>query len=89
MLEKATRHVGSGSRTTLSGGNSQGAELTRVGAIMGTPLYMSPEQCASKSLDARSEFSGDMPSVMREHLENSPPYLRTQNKKIKDGSPTS
>lgn len=39
---------------TFSFDNSEG--LTRVGSVLGTPLYMSPEQCNSQPLDARADI---------------------------------
>jgi serine/threonine protein kinase len=35
---------------------SSTADLTRVGAVLGTPLYMSPEQCRGEKLSASSDI---------------------------------
>ena len=60
-------------RTQLHPNITQGTELTRVGAIMGTPLYMSPEQCAAKKLDARSDIYS-LGVIAYQMLAGEPPF---------------
>ncbi|PWT80851.1 MAG: hypothetical protein C5B44_04720 [Acidobacteria bacterium] len=55
-FDRTTRNVPGAPQRTAAALTSSAAGLTRVGAIMGTPLYMSPEQCAAKNLDARSDI---------------------------------
>lgn len=72
----------------LPGSGKEHQQLTQTGEVFGSPIYMSPEQCIGKTLDARSDIYA-LGCLMYETLTGDPPLLgdnvlETMNKHVND-----
>src|SRR5437867_10349092 len=55
--------------------------LTQIGALIGTPCYMSPEQCRGEELDTRSDVYS-LAGLLYEMLSGTHPFMASSNAEI-------
>jgi serine/threonine protein kinase len=86
LFEAGAQHTAgagdAGFRTTDALSTAAPSGLTRVGAILGTPLYMSPEQCRGENLDTRTDIYS-LGIIAYQMLAGSPPFKGDTNSVIR------
>jgi serine/threonine protein kinase len=78
----STHDLTAGSWRSLLDGSGSTDGLTRVGSVLGTPVYMSPEQCQALPLDARSDIYS-LGVIAYQMLAGEPPFRGTMSELMK------
>lgn len=71
--DEGTKILSTDNETALPALKRNTSELTRVGAVLGTPLYMSPEQCRGEKLSSCSDIYS-LGVIAYQMLSGKPPF---------------